>query len=76
MGETMKRAEQLLDQYDVPKHSTVHYAFHKTMGNATKRRHSEELVDTVANHSSVCRKKTHRVLAFPVCLDPIFETDA
>lgn len=66
MGETMRRAEQLLDQYDVPKHSTVHYAFHKTMGNATKlgsiQRSWSTLLPTIRPFAG---KKTHRVLAFP-----------
>ena len=66
MGETMKRAEVLLDQYDVPKHSTVHYAFHKSMGNAVKlgdiRRRWSTLLPTIHPFAG---RKTHRFLAFP-----------
>lgn len=73
MGETMKRAEQLLDQYDVPEHSTVHYAFHKTMGNATKlggiQRSWSTLLPTIRPFAG---KKTHRVLAFPEYLNTSF----
>ena len=66
MGETMKRAEVLLDQYDVPKHSTVHYAFHKSMGNAVKlgdiQRSWSTLLPTIHPFAG---RKTHRFLAFP-----------
>lgn len=73
MGKTMKLAENLLDQYAVPKHSTVHYAFHKSMGNATKsggiQRDWSTLLPTIRPFAG---KKTHRILAFPEYLSTSF----
>ena len=36
MGALMKRADELLDQYEIPKQSAVHYAFHRSMSRAIK----------------------------------------
>ena len=73
MGEVMKRAELLLDQYAIPKHSTIHYAFHKSMGNATKlggiERSWSTLLPTIMPFAG---RKTHRVLAFPEYLSTSF----
>ncbi len=66
MGKTMKLAENLLHQYDIPKHSTVHYAFHKTMKNTAKvgglERDWSTLLPTIRPFAG---RKTHRFLAFP-----------
>ena len=73
MGVTMKKAEELLDAYDIPTNSTVHYAFHKTMANAVKRgnikRSWSTLLPTIRPFAG---KKTHRVLAFPEYLTTSF----
>jgi glycerophosphoryl diester phosphodiesterase len=66
MGKTMQCAEQLLDQYDVPKQSTVHYAFHKSMKDATTvgdvQRSWSTLLPTIRPFGG---RRTHRFLALP-----------
>lgn len=66
MGKTMHHAEQLLDQYDIPKQSTVHYAFHKSMKNATTlggiQRSWSTLLPTIRPFGG---RNTHRLLALP-----------
>ena len=66
MGKTMQCAEKLLDQYDVPKQSTVHYAFHKSMKDATTlgdvQRSWSTLLPTIRPFGG---RRTHRILALP-----------
>jgi len=73
MGKTMKRAEALFDEYEVPKHSTVHYAFHKSMKNAAKvgniQRDWSTLLPTIRPFAG---RKTQRTLAFPEYLTTSF----
>jgi|TARA_B100001741_G_scaffold274291_1_gene243921 hypothetical protein len=73
MGKTMKRAEALFDEYEVPKHSTVHYAFHKSMKNAAKvgniQRDWSTLLPTIRPFGG---RKTQRTLVFPEYLTTSF----
>lgn len=73
MGKTMKHAEALLDEYDIPKQSTVHYAFHKSMKEAAHlgkiERNWSTLLPTIRPFAG---KKTHRFLAFPEYLTTSF----
>ena len=66
MGKTMKLAESLLDQYEIPKRSTVHYAFHKSMKNAVRigriERDWSTLLPTVHPFAG---RKIQRMFAFP-----------
>ena len=73
MGKTMKHAEKLLDQYNIPKHSTVHYAFHKSMKEAVDlggvKRNWSTLLPTILPFGG---RKTHRFLALPEYLTTPF----
>ena len=66
MGATMRRVEELLDQYEIPQQSTVHYAFHKSMKEAARlgeiQRNWSTLLPMVRPFAG---RKTHRALAFP-----------
>ncbi len=66
MGATMRRVEELLDQYEIPQQSTVHYAFHKSMKEAARlgeiQRNWSTLLPMVRPFAG---RKTHRALALP-----------
>jgi len=66
MGAAMRRVEELLDQYEIPQQSTVHYAFHKSMKEAARlgeiQRNWSTLLPMVRPFAG---RKTHRALAFP-----------
>ena len=72
VGATMKHAEALLDQYEIPQQSTVHYAFHKSMSDATRLEGFNELVTLLPTIRPFAGRKTHRVLAFPEFLTTSF----
>ena len=55
MGKTMKLAESLLDQYEIPKRSTVHYAFHKSMKMQYALEGLNEIGQRCCRPSSFCR---------------------
>ena len=73
LGATMKRAEALLEQYEIPQQSTVHYAFHKSMNDATRvggiQRNWSTLLPTIRPFAG---RKTQRTLAFPEFLTTSF----
>ncbi|MDP6223958.1 MAG: glycerophosphodiester phosphodiesterase family protein [Candidatus Poseidoniaceae archaeon] len=73
MGATMKRVEEVLDQYDIPQQSTVHYAFHKSMKDAARlggiQRNWSTLLPTIRPFGG---RKIHRILASPEFLTTSF----
>ena len=73
MGALMKRADELLDQYEIPKQSAVHYAFHRSMSRAIKvgnvQRNWSTLLPLVRPFAG---RTTQRILAFPEYLTTSF----
>ena len=73
MGATMKCVEALLDQYEIPQQSTVHYAFHKSMKDAARvgeiQRNWSTLLPMVQPFAG---RKIQRTLAFPEFLTTSF----
>ena len=66
----MKLAESLLDQYEIPKRSTVHYAFHKSMKMQYIGRIESRLVNVVADRPSFAGRKIQLATAFPNMQQP------
>lgn len=66
VGKTMQYAEQLLDEYEIPLDSTVHYAFHSRMNMAAKyggvKRPWSSLRPNIRPFGG---RKIHRTLALP-----------
>lgn len=66
MGKTMYHAEQLLDEYDIPIQSIVHYAFHSRMGKAIEYGGVKGPWSSLRpNIRPFGGRRTHRTLALP-----------
>ena len=66
MGKTMHHAEQLLDEYEIPIQSIVHYAFHSRMGKAIEYGGVKAPWSSLRpNIRPFGGRRTHRTLALP-----------
>ena len=66
MGQTMHGAEQLLDEYNIPLKSIVHYAFHSRMDVATKYGGIKAPWSSLRpNIRPFGGRRTHRTFALP-----------
>ena len=66
MGKTMNHAEQLLDEYEIPIKSIVHYAFHSRMDKAIQYGGIKGPWSSLRpNIRPIGGRRTHRTLALP-----------
>ena len=73
MGKTMHHAEQLLDEYEIPIQSIVHYAFHSRMGKAIEYGGLKGPWSSLRpNIRPFGGRRTHRTLALPEFISKSF----
>ena len=66
MGKTMHHAEQLLEEYEIPIQSIVHYAFHSRMGKSIEYGRIKGPWSSLRpNIRPFGGRRTHRTLALP-----------